>query len=165
MSSTARLSIGGLAKATGVKVVTIRYYEQVGLLPVPSRTGRNYRTYDHVQLRRLLFVRRCRDLGFTLDQVRGLLRLSSQRNQECSEVCRITAQHLAEIEEKIADLTVLASELRRINSSCQGDRLIAGCRIVEALTPSGEFSKGSTLPRRRHPVEVPEKRRRGKLSA
>ena len=86
-----RLSIGDLAKATGTKVVTVRYYEQIGLLPVASRTDGNYRSFKPEHMRRLRFIRRCRDLGFTLDQVRDLLRLSAQENQDCGEVDRITA--------------------------------------------------------------------------
>ena len=135
MNLKGRLNIGDLANATGTKVVTIRYYEQIGLLPVPSRTNGNYRTYNHAHMRRLRFIRRCRGLGFTLDQVRDLLALSSQQNQECAEVDRITAQHLTEIEQKIADLTRLADELRRISKCCQGKGLIADCRIIEALSP------------------------------
>jgi Cu(I)-responsive transcriptional regulator len=124
-----------LAKATGTKVVTIRYYEQIGILPEPARTEGNYRAYSHEHMRRLRFIRRCRDLGFTLDQVRELLRLSSQQNQECAEVDRITAQHLAEIEQKITDLKRLAGELRRLSACCQGNGIIADCRIIEALSP------------------------------
>src|SRR5688572_25511650 len=130
-----RQSIGDMAKATGTKVVTIRYYEQIGLLPVAARTGGNYRAYGYEHLRVLQFIRRCRDLGFTLDQVRDLLRMSSQQNQDCSEVDRITAQHLNDIEQKIADLTRLAGELRRLSACCQGNGLIANCRIIEALSP------------------------------
>ena len=135
MNVKGRLSIGNLAKATGTKVVTIRYYEQIGLLPEPARTEGNYRTYTDEHMRRLRFIRRCRDLGFTLDQVRELLRLSSQENQECAEVDRITAQHLTEIEHKIADLTRLADELRHLSACCQGNGIIADCRIIEALSP------------------------------
>jgi Cu(I)-responsive transcriptional regulator len=135
MNLKGRLSIGDLARATGTKVVTIRYYEQIGLLPVPSRTKGNYRAYSDEHMRRLRFIRRCRDLGFTLDQVRDLLRLSSQQNQDCGEVDRIAAQHLTEIEQKIADLTRLADELRRLSNCCQGKGLIADCRIIEALSP------------------------------
>lgn len=112
MSVDGRLSIGDLAKTTRTKVVTIRYYEQIGLMPEPARTDGNYRAYSQEHLRQLRFIRRCRDLGFTLDQVRELLRLSSQQDQACSEVDSLTARHLAEIEEKIADLTRLAKELR-----------------------------------------------------
>lgn len=130
-----RLTIGELAKETGTKVVTVRYYEQAGLLPVPPRTAANYRVYGADHLHRLRFIRRCRDLGFTLDQVRDLLRMSSQEDQPCAEVNRISGEHLAEIERKVADLTRLADELRRINGRCQGGGLIADCRIVEALSP------------------------------
>ena len=132
------LRIGDLAKGTGTKVVTVRYYEQIGLLPVPSRTAGNYRTYSNEQMRRLRFIRRCRDLGFTLDQIRDLLRLSSQKDEECGEVDRITAQHLIEVEQKISDLKRLAKELRRLNNCCQGNGIVADCRIIEALSPSRE---------------------------
>lgn len=135
MNLKGRLSIGDLAKATATKVVTIRYYEQIGLLPAPSRTDGNYRAYTNVHMRWLRFIRRCRDLGFTLAQVQDLLRLSSQQNQDCAEVDRITAQHLTEIEQKIADLTRLANELRRLSNCCQGNGVIADCRIIEALSP------------------------------
>jgi Cu(I)-responsive transcriptional regulator len=128
-------SIGEVAKATGIKVVTLRYYEQLGLVPAPARTAGNYRAYSENDLRRLRFIRRCRDLGFTLDQVRELLRLSSQKNQECSEVDRITRRHLTDVEAKIADLKRLSKVLRRISSRCRGDGLIADCRIIEALSP------------------------------
>lgn len=129
------LSIGDVAKATGIKVVTIRYYEEIGLVPAPTRTEGNYRAYSQEHLRWLRFIRRCRDLGFTIDQVRDLLRLSSQKNNECAEVDRITMRHLADVEEKISDLKRLAKELRRISSCCRGDGLIADCRIIEALSP------------------------------
>ena len=138
MNGKERISIGDLAKGTGTKVVTVRYYEQIGLLPVPSRTAGNYRTYSNEHMRRLRFIRRCRDLGFTLDQIRDLLRLSSQKDEECADVDRITAQHLIEIEQKISDLKRLATELRRLNNCCQGNGIIADCRIIEALSPSRE---------------------------
>jgi len=138
MNGKERISIGDLAKGTGTKVVTVRYYEQIGLLPVPSRTAGNYRTYSNEHMRRLRFIRRCRDLGFTLDQIRDLLRLSSQKDEDCGEVDRITAQHLIEVEQKISDLKRLAKELRRLNNSCQGNGIIADCRIIEALSPGRE---------------------------
>src|SRR6266516_2227788 len=94
-----KLTIGKLARETGVKVVTIRYYEQIGLMPAAPRTDGNYRMYGPEHRRRLYFIRRCRGLGFTLDQVRDLLRLSSQQSQACADVDRITAPHLTEIEQ------------------------------------------------------------------
>ena len=135
MDGCVRLSIGDLAKATGTKAVTIRYYERAGLLPVPPRTSGNYRAYGGDHLHRLRFIRRCRELGFTLDQVRDLLGLSSQEDQACAEVDRITAEHLSAIEQKIAHLARLARELRRISSQCRGDGRIIDCRIIEALSP------------------------------
>jgi Cu(I)-responsive transcriptional regulator len=128
-------SIGALAKATGTKVVTIRYYERIGLLPSPARSQGNYRIYGESHERQLRFIRRCRDLGFTIEQIRGLLRLSSQEDRACAGVDRITAEHLREIEEKIADLARLAKELRRLSDCCQGDGVIADCRILEVLSP------------------------------
>src|SRR6266849_739225 len=135
MPSTNPLTIGKLAREAGVKVVTIRYYEQIKLMPVAPRSEGNYRTYSLEHRRRLHFIRRCRDLGFTLDQVRDLLRLSSEKTQACAEVDRIAEQHRRTGEEKLTALTRLASELRRLSACCRGKGLIADCRIIEALSP------------------------------
>ncbi len=129
------LSIGDLSKATDVKVVTIRYYEQIGLMPFAPRTEGNYRSYQEEHVRRLRFIRRLRDLGFALQQVRDLLRLASEKNQACAEVDRITSRHLTDVEHRIRDLKKLAAELRRLSWRCQGGGLIADCRIIEALLP------------------------------
>jgi DNA-binding transcriptional MerR regulator len=135
------VTIGDLAKATDTKAVTIRYYEQAGLLPAPPRTASNYRAYGHGHLARLRFIRRCRELGFTLDQVRDLLRLSSREDYACTDVDRITAEHLSAIETKVADLRRLAGELRRIASRCPGNGRIADCRIIDALSPGAMGAK------------------------
>lgn len=127
-------SIGDLSRATGTKVVSIRYYEKIGLLPAPPRTTGNYRAYDGDHMRRLRFIRRCRGLGFTLEQVRAMLSLSERQDQDCADVDRLTVEHLAEVEEKIADLQRLAGELRRLSTCCKGGR-VAECRIIEALSP------------------------------
>lgn len=128
------LSIGELAKKSGVKVVTIRYYEQIGLLATPARTEGNYRTYNREHASRLGFIRRCRDLGFPLNQVRDLLRLASEDAPSCEEVCILAAGHLQSIEQKVADLKRLAAELRRMSASCSGSLPMSECRIIEALT-------------------------------
>jgi DNA-binding transcriptional MerR regulator len=138
MNSGGQLSIGELSRASGVKVVTIRYYEQIKLMPAPPRTEGNYRAYKREHLVRLRFIRRCRDLGFTLTQLRDLLHLSTQSTRECSGVDRITEIHLWETERKIADLKRLAGELRRIKNGCLGKGLIADCRILEALSPAAK---------------------------
>ena len=132
MSITYR--IGNLAKQAGVKVVTIRYYEQAGLLPVCERTSGNYRVYVQEHLQRLKFVRRCRELGFSLEQIRDLLLLSASQSPTCANVCGVAADHLKEVESKITDLKRLASELRRIGSSCNGKRSSADCRLIASLT-------------------------------
>ena len=131
---TKTYGIGDLARESGVKVVTIRYYEQVGLLPCPSRTAGNYRTYGSATRQRLGFIRRCRDLGFTLDQIRDLLRLSSDQMLPCAEVKRIAAEHRRTVEEKLKDLQLLLGELRRITTSCRGKCVIADCEIIHALS-------------------------------
>jgi DNA-binding transcriptional MerR regulator len=125
--------IGDLAERTGVKVVTIRYYEQAGLLPECERTTANYRVYAQEHLERLRFVRRCRDLGFSLEQIKNMLLLSAAESPTCVDVCKVATDHLREVESKIADLRRLASELRRLRSSCSGKRLSRECRIIAAL--------------------------------
>ena len=128
------LKIGDLAKATDTKVETIRYYEHVGLLAAPARTAGNYRAYSAEHLNRLSFIRRARDLGFSIDQVRTLLNLSDQKQRSCEAVDAIAREHLAEVERKIADLTVLRRELKELIDQCR-QGTIAECRIVEALAP------------------------------
>ncbi|MBW4091582.1 MAG: helix-turn-helix domain-containing protein [Proteobacteria bacterium] len=125
-------SIGDLARATGVKAETIRYYERIGLLPSPARTGGNYRAYIKPHLERLRFIRRGRDLGFSLDAVRELLRLSDDRRQPCGEVDQVARAHLAEVESKIADLVVLRGELRLLIEQCRHGT-VAECRVIEGL--------------------------------
>jgi DNA-binding transcriptional MerR regulator len=132
----ATFRIGDLAKRTGVKVVTIRYYEQAGLLPVCERTTGNYRVYAQEHLERLNFVRRCRDLGFSLEQIKDMLLLSASESPMCADVCDVAAGHLKEVELKIADLRRLASELRRLRSSCNGKYSSRECRIIAALAQS-----------------------------
>jgi DNA-binding transcriptional MerR regulator len=106
-----KLKVGDLAKATGAKVETIRWYERVGLLPAPSRTPGNYRTYGSPHLERLSFIRRARELGFSIPQVRELLGLADDRDRPCAAVDAIARQHLAAVERKIADLEALRREL------------------------------------------------------
>src|ERR1700722_12943003 len=112
-------SIGDLARLTGTKIETIRYYESIGLLPAVARTSGNYRRYGRPHLERLSFIRRGRDLGFSLEEVRELLRLSDDRTQSCAEVDRIARLHLDEVERKLADLTALRVELRQLIDQCQ----------------------------------------------
>jgi Cu(I)-responsive transcriptional regulator len=128
----ANLSIGKLAEATGVKVETIRYYERAGLIAPPARTSGNYRSYGKADLARLRFVRRTRDLGFTLEEVRAMLDLAEQRDKSCATIDAIAAAHLQEVDRKIADLQGLRRELIKIIASCAGGT-IGECRILESF--------------------------------
>lgn len=132
---TESLGIGAVARATGIKVETVRWYERVGLLPQPERTAGNYRSYGPAHLARLSFIRRARELGFSLDQVRTLLRLADDREQSCDEVDGVAREHLQVVERKIADLEALRRELSELIASC-GQGSIAQCRILQALTPT-----------------------------
>jgi Cu(I)-responsive transcriptional regulator len=127
-------TIGNLANATDTKVETIRYYERIGLLSAPARTSGNYRAYNPEHLNRLSFIRRARDLGFSLAQVRELLSLSDQRDRSCKAVDAIAREHLAEVDSKIADLSALRRELDNVISQC-GHGTVADCRIIDALSP------------------------------
>ncbi len=132
----ARLSIGALSKATGCNIETIRYYERIGLLPKPPRTQGGHRQYDEPELKRLTFVRRSRALGFTLDEIRGLLGLVDGGDYTCGEVKAITLDHLEEIRRKIADLTRLETVLRDMAAECEGGT-VPDCPVIEALfTPA-----------------------------
>jgi DNA-binding transcriptional MerR regulator len=126
------ISIGAVAKATGVKVPTIRYYEDVGLLPVADRTESNRRSYDAASVSRLRFIRHARDLGFAVDAIRQLLNLSDQPDHSCSDVDSIARRHLAEIDEKIAQLTALRAEVKRMVDEGEHGR-VAECRVIEEL--------------------------------
>lgn len=131
----AHLTIGKLASATGVNIETIRYYERVGLVAAPARTDGNYRSYCDDDVARLRFIRRTRDLGFSLDQVRALLSISGQRDRDCGTVNTIATAHLAEIDRKLADLTTLRRELADAVAACAGGS-VAECRILEAFFPA-----------------------------
>lgn len=128
------LTIGELGKATRTKIETIRYYERIGLLPAPARTRANYRSYGPAELGRLSFIRRSRDLGFSLDQVRMLLTLSDDRDRDCADIDRIARDHLRAVDRKLADLTALRRELEAVIASCAGGT-VAHCRVIEALGP------------------------------
>lgn len=127
-------SIGDLGKLTGTNIETVRYYERIGLLPEPRRTAGNYRSYTGAHLGRLSFIRRGRDLGFSLDGIKALLQLADDRSQPCCEVDQLAKTHLREIERKLTDLRALRSELQQLINQCQHGT-IAECRIIEALAP------------------------------
>ncbi|MGD9738601.1 MAG: helix-turn-helix domain-containing protein [Bauldia sp.] len=126
------LAIGAVADRSGVKVPTIRYYESIGLLPVPPRSEGNRRTYGDDTVRRLRFIRHARELGFEVEAIRELLRLSEDPEQSCHGVDSIAAAHLADINGKIARLVALRDEIARMVDECASGS-IETCRVIEVL--------------------------------
>src|SRR5690242_9675951 len=131
------MNIGELARATDTKPETIRYYERIGLLPVPPRTAGNYRAYAAKHVSRLTFTRRARDLGFSIEQIRALLDLADQKERSCDAVDAIARDHLADVKRKLADLAALRRELESLIGQCRHGT-VAECRILEALAPSAD---------------------------
>ncbi|ROT94019.1 MerR family transcriptional regulator [Altererythrobacter sp. FM1] len=127
------MRIGELAKATGTKAETIRYYEREGILPAADRTDSNYRDYSDSHLATLTFVRRARGLGFSMAQVRQLLAFSEHKEKPCADIDRLVRHQMQDVQQKIADLKSLHEELEEMMRSCEGD-LIKDCRIVESLS-------------------------------
>ena len=126
------MRIGELAQATGTKAETIRYYEREGILPYADRTDSNYRDYSKDHLATLTFVRRARELGFGMAQVRELLALSDRDDKPCQDVDRLARSQIDEVQRKIDDLTAMRDELSRMLAACDTDE-IGQCRIVESL--------------------------------
>ncbi len=126
------LSIGGLAEQTGTNVQTIRYYEQIGLMPQPSRTEGNQRRYRDEHVRRLAFIRNARDLGFTMETITTLLDLAAKPERPCEDVITIAQENLETVRERLAKLRALERALKHLVTSCGGGRM-ADCRIIEAL--------------------------------
>lgn len=128
-------SIGELARCTHVKVPTIRYYEQIGLMPPPPRTEGQQRRYDRKSMARLAFIRHARELGFDIEAIRTLLSLQDNPDQSCSAADRIATARLAEVEERITSLNALRAELLRMLDECACGR-VADCRVIETLADS-----------------------------
>ncbi len=126
------LTIGQAAAAVGCNVRTIRYYEQVGLLPGAVRTDGNQRRFLHSDLRRLAFIRHAREYGFSLDEIRTMLTLTDRPGQSCSAVVDIARARLAEVDRRLQRLAVLRKQLDAMVTGCQGGE-VSDCRIVEAL--------------------------------
>lgn len=127
-----RLRRADLGRTTGCNIETIRYYETIGIMPDPPRTAAGYRTYDQVHVSRLRFILRGRELGFSIDDIRGLLALVDGGHQTCAEVRERTERHLADVRAKIADLRRIETVLAETSSKCTGDAA-PECPVLEAL--------------------------------
>jgi len=139
MDATGRIAIGRLAKHTGTNVETIRYYERMGLWTAPPRSEGGYRLYGTGHLKRLHFIRRARLLGFSIGEVRTLLRLADERKRPCAEVRAVAEEHLADVRNKIADLKTMEKVLEETVARC-----VAGtgshCALIDALYREGRPS-------------------------
>jgi MerR family mercuric resistance operon transcriptional regulator len=132
MSPRQGLTIGRLATAAGVNLETIRYYERVGLMPAPDRTVGGHRSYEPEHRARLAFIRRARELGFSVNDVRTLLALGRPGRQSCAEVKAIASDHLQQVHSKISDLSRLAAVLEEAVRRC-GDGDAPDCPVIEVL--------------------------------
>ena len=126
------LSIGLLSTQTNCKIETIRYYEKIGIFPKPPRTEGGHRIYSENHLKRLVFIRRGRELGFSLEDIRALLKLIDGGGHTCQQVEAITLHHLGNIHQKILDLKKLEKILAKISSQCVGG-VVPECPILDAL--------------------------------
>ncbi|MGE8498675.1 MAG: MerR family DNA-binding protein [Pseudomonas sp.] len=125
------LTISALSRESGVNLETIRFYERSTLLPAPKRSASGYRHYDEVDIRRVRFIRRGRELGFSLEEIRTLLGLASQPQSSCAEADLLVQDHLQAIEERIRDLQLMKAELSKL-AGCNSEHA-EHCRLLEAL--------------------------------
>lgn len=127
------MPIGRLAQSADVKITTIRFYEQIGLLPEPSRTPSDRRVYDEASVRRLAFIKHARQLGFSVEAIRNLLDLADHPDRPCEQANLLAAAQLKTVETKIRQLQALQGELRRMaDATCCGR--VSDCRVIEVLS-------------------------------
>ena len=131
------LAIGALSRQTGTKVQTIRYYEQIGLMNEAGRTSGGQRRYFEKDLDRLAFIRHSRQLGFSLDSIRELLKRSDNPSRSCAEVDSIARRQLRQVEQRLKRLQSLKKELKRMVAECEGDS-VADCKVLEVLRDHSE---------------------------
>ena len=125
-------SIGQVSRQTGVHIETVRYYERIGLVPEPDRTSGGNRQYSHADLKRLFFVKRCRELGFSLDEIRALMEMVDRDDFTCGQVHEMTIAHLATIQQKLKDLRRLEKSLKQMAAQCsKGD--VPECPVIDTL--------------------------------
>ncbi len=134
-----------LARLTGCNLETVRYYENIALMPAPPRSANGYRCYDGNHVTRLKFIMRARDLGFNLNEIRSLLALVDGGVQTCSEVKSVTGKHLEDVRAKIADLNRIESVLSQTLSQCSGKN-VPECAVIDALAFEGERPEISIIP-------------------
>lgn len=153
MDTIKRLSIGALAKRAGVGVDTVRFYERAGLMPQAQRTASGYRSYVAADLERLRFIRRAKALGFALDEIAELLRLSQGRGGR-EGVKTLAKRRLADLESKIRELTVFRDTLAHYVHQCSGHGAVEGCPIIEAVLSTPEQDHGTRVAAKAAPTRA-----------
>lgn len=141
------MKIGHLSEATATPVETIRFYEREGLLPAPARADNNYRVYLPAHAERLAFIRQCRSLDMTLDEIRSLLALRDAPAQDCSEVNALLDEHIRHVAERIRELQALKKDLQALRARCQSPSAVSECGILNELDNA---AAAPPVPVRRH---------------
>ena len=142
------MKIGALAEATGTPVETIRYYEREGLLPPPARAENNYRLYLPAHVERLAFIRQCRNLDMTLDEIRALIALRESPAQDCGEVNALLDEHIGHVAQRIRELRALEKELKSLRARCATPHSLSECGILTGIDRAAAAPLAPT--RRRH---------------
>ncbi|MDQ7784764.1 MAG: heavy metal-responsive transcriptional regulator [Desulfomonilaceae bacterium] len=143
-TTKSRMTIGKVARRSGVGVETVRFYERNGLIPEPMRTDSGYRQYPEGIVSRILFIRRAKDLGFTLKEIKELLSLRFQPGARCADVRAQAEAKIAEMEEKIRTLESMKAALVRLTMSCRSDGPVSECPILEALDHDEHITDSSS---------------------
>lgn len=129
------MKIGELAKKTNCRIETIRYYEKIGLLPTTARSLGNYRIYNHIHLKRLIFIRNCRTLGMSLSEIQAILHCQTQSEHlNCNEIDAILESHIQHVQQRISELKELAVQLEKLRDACPSQRSMQECGILIALS-------------------------------
>ena len=132
ITKTRGYAIGAMSRETSVNIETIRYYERIGIMPEPDRTEGGNRQYNHDRLKRLFFIKRCRELGFSIEEIRALLQMVDRADFTCGEVHTMTVDHLATVKNKLSDLRRLEKSLQSMAAECsKGD--LPDCPIIDIL--------------------------------
>lgn len=142
------MKISELAQATATPVETIRFYEREGLLPQPQRAGNNYRVYGPEHVERLAFVRHCRNLDMTLDEIRVLLRYKDAPQDNCGEVNALLDEHIGHVARRIRELRTLEKSLKELRRQCSQGQPARDCGILNELTQAATQAPSPSAPRR-----------------
>lgn len=144
------MKIGELSAATATQIETIRYYEREGLLPAPARTQGNFRSYEAPHLERLQFIRHCRGLDMSLDEVRVLLRVKDDAADDCGDVNAVLDSHISHVSTRIKELRQLERQLKALRQRCGGVQGAEDCGILQGLASAAKESAAPVKGKREH---------------